>query len=339
MFYIDKYDPINIDDAFFHKNVLQQLEIMSKDNMVPNIIFYGPEGSGKSTLIRLFLEMIYDKDINKIADVTYNVTGCGNTPNEVKIKQSNYHIIIEPNNNNFDRYLVQDVVKQYAKRTPFNIFKTKMSFRTVLINDVHKLSYYAQTSLRRTMEQYSNNCRFILCSTSLSKVLDPLRSRCIVLNINRPSDDELFEYILYVSIKENIKISLKETSNLLKLSNGNIKNALWMLETYKHDLSLLSSYDECIQTIVEKLENKKIKELDFIIEYFYKIIITNISCSKIIKDIMIELCKSKNISEVSKLQIIQLAAKYESRLIKGRRDIIHLQAFICNVINILKIDG
>ena len=89
---------------------------MSKDGDVPNIIFYGPDGSRKSTVIRLFLEMIYDKDINKGIKVIYNVTGSGNITTEIKIKQSNYHIIIEPNNNNFDRYLVQDVCKRICKK-------------------------------------------------------------------------------------------------------------------------------------------------------------------------------------------------------------------------------
>lgn len=338
MFYIDKYAPLHVDNSFFHKEILNQLKLMSKDTMIPNIIFYGPPGSGKNTIIRLFLQMIYDSDINKISEVSYNVTGSGNIISEIKIKQSNYHIIIDPNtNNNFDRYIVQDVVKEYAKRVPFNIFKTNMLFRTILINNTHKLSYYAQTSLRRTMEKFSTNCRFILCSSSLSKVLDPLRSRCLVININRPSIDELFEYILDISFKENIKLSLTNMKNILVLSNCNIKKALWLLESLKYNLNLYNSYNDCITCIVNKLKSKQtIIDLDQLIKYLYKIITTNINGSQIIKDIMIEICKIPNISEISKYHIIITAAKCESRLIKGRREIIHLQSFLCNIIRILK---
>lgn len=336
MFFIDKYNPKNINDTFFNKNILKQLEVMSKDGDVPNIIFYGPDGSGKSTVIRLFLEMIYDKDINKVSEVIYNVTGSGNITTEIKIKQSNYHIIIEPNNNNFDRYLVQDVVKEYAKRIPINIFKTHIKFRTVLINDIQKLSYYAQTSLRRTMEKYSSNCRFILCSSSLSKVLDPLRSRCNIFNIHRPSDLELIEYLLYVSMKENINLELKDLVKIDHISDGNIKDSLWILENKKNHISYNNSYNNAIKEIVNILKNKNIDYLEDIIDLFYKILITNIPGSKIIKDITVKLLECKDISEISKLHIITISSKYESRLIKGRREIIHLQPFICAVFHILK---
>ncbi len=334
MFFIDKYSPQNVDEMHFNTDIIEQLKAMSKDSDMPNVIFYGPEGSGKSTVIRLFLEMIYDKDINKISEVTYNVTGSGNITNEIKIKQSNYHIIIEPNNTNFDRYLVQDVVKEYARRTPFNIFQTDIKFRTVLINDVQKLSYYAQTSLRRTMEKFSSNCRFILCSSSLSKVLDPLRSRCNIFNTRRPTEHQLIDYVLYVSAKEDINIELKDLICIEKISNGNIKDALWILENKKNHIGPYNSYNRAIKDIVEQLRTRKVDSLDETIDTFYKILITNIPGSKIIKDITNEFV-NKDITETTKHHIINVAAKYESRLVKGRREIIHLQPFIYAVVHIL----
>ena len=104
MFFVDKYAPNDPDDILFHKRELELLKKMSQDNSVPHIIFSGPEGSGKKTLIKLFLEMLYDKDVHTLNDSIYRVSGSGNTTTDVVIKQSNYHIVIEPNNNNFDRY-------------------------------------------------------------------------------------------------------------------------------------------------------------------------------------------------------------------------------------------
>src|SRR3990167_878267 len=109
------------------------LKIMSADDSIPHVIFYGPEGSGKKTIINLFLEMIYDKDVHKLEDCIYKVAGSGNKITEVIVKQSNYHIIIEPNNNNFDRYLIHDIVKEYAKRRSLGIFKTIRQFKMVVI--------------------------------------------------------------------------------------------------------------------------------------------------------------------------------------------------------------
>ena len=138
--FIDKYNPQKKENVCFHKELLDKLVYMSKDNSIPHIIFHGPEGSGKKTIIRLFLEMLYGENINKTSVTTYNVNGSGNSTIQVSINKSNFHIIIEPNNNNFDRYLVQEVVKEYAKKIPFNVFKTKKKFKVVLINNVANMS-------------------------------------------------------------------------------------------------------------------------------------------------------------------------------------------------------
>src|SRR5438309_3603321 len=162
MLFIDTFVPQSIDQSYFHKDILNMLKQMTQDRAIPNIIFYGPNGSGKKTLIRLVLEMIYSKDINNIQNVTYDISGSSNKTNSISIKKSNHHIVIEPNNNNFDRYLIQNIVKKYAKSNQINFYdKTKSTFKTVLIDNIDNMSYLAQTSLRRTLEKYSKLCRLI----------------------------------------------------------------------------------------------------------------------------------------------------------------------------------
>lgn len=223
MFFVDKYAPKTINDLEFHKKEIKLLQKMSQDHSIPHIIFCGPDGSGKKTLISLFMEMLYDSEVNKLCDSVYKVTGSGNSTTDVVIKQSNYHIIIEPNNNNFDRYLIQDVVKEYAKKIPLSVLTSNKTFKTVLINNIDNLSYYAQTSLRRTMEKYSGTCRFIMQCKSLSRVIDPIRSRCYCFKIDAPSDDDIFGVIANIGYKESISLTLKDYDELIKLSNGNVK--------------------------------------------------------------------------------------------------------------------
>ena len=157
---------------------------------------------GKKTLLKQFMEKVYDSHVNNLIDSPYKVTGSGNSTTDVIIKQSNYHIVIEPNNNNFDRYLIQDVVKEYAKKVPLQVITSKKNFKMVLINNIDNLSFYAQTSLRRTMEKFSGNCRFIMWCRSLSKVIDPLRSRCYCFRIESVSEEDLLELLIYVCFKE-----------------------------------------------------------------------------------------------------------------------------------------
>jgi len=335
MFFVDKYVPKTKNESFFHNDILDLLHKMSKDNSFPHTIFYGPSGSGKKTIIRLFLEMLYGRDVNNISDSIYNVAGSGNTKNEVIIKQSNYHIVIEPNNNNFDRYIIQDVVKEYAKRIPLKIFTSRKTFKVVLINNIDNLPYYAQTALRRTMEKFSGTCRFIMWCRSLSKVIEPLRSRCTTIRVPSPSNNQMFEYLINISAKETINTTLKQYNQVSHLANGNIKKALWLLQLIKFGETLETSYDEAIEEIVNLITGADFKNIFLIRETFYNIIITNFIGSKIIKDVNDKIMQNNAISFDKKVKIAEIAAIAEHNLIRGRREIIHLEYYVTNVMRII----
>ena len=361
-FLVDKYVPSNIDDVidpvydyydnligtitydwkllspnkcFFHKEILHKLKTISSDDCLPHIIFYGNPGSGKKTLINLFLEMIYDKSIYNLDDSKYKVISSGNIENEVIVKQSDYHIIIEPNNNNFDRYLIQDIVKEYAKRYPLNIFEKSRDFKMVQINNLDNLSYYAQTSLRRTIEKYSKTCRFIMWCYSLSKVIEPLRSRCLCIHVPTLSNDELIKWTYNISSLEQITCDFNIITNIVETSDGNLKNILWKLDMYKY----CGKITNCYQTALDDLINEIMINHDILIirDHIYKMMITGISSGIIIKDILnIIMTKINKYPKDIIFKIIDFASIYEYRLSKGRRDIIHIETFLENVINVIK---
>lgn len=335
MFFIDKYVPKSIKNVYFHKEELEKLKIMSEDDSIPHLIFYGPDGSGKKTTISMFLEMIYDEHVHELGDTIYSVTGSGNTTTQVAIKQSNYHIVIEPNNNNFDRYLIQDVVKEYARRVPLNIFTAKKVFKTVLINNIDNLSYYAQTSLRRTMEKYSRTCRFIMWSRSLSKVIEPLRSRCYCFRIKSPNDSELMDMLLDISLKENMNVNLDQYTDIISIARGNAKKALWQLELLNFNEDIDTTYDEVINDIIENIMTTDLKLIIVVRDLLYKIMITNISGTYIIKEIVDKMMENEGITYDCKIKIAELAAEFEHNLIRGRREIIHLEAFVTGIMYIL----
>ena len=117
-----------------------------------HLIVYGPTGCGKEYIVKRILERIYGAKAVQLKDVCYTISGYGNTKTKVNIKQSKYHIVIEPNSNGFDRYLIQEIIQDYAKTQLLNILKYQRKFKIVIIDKIDSLSYYAQASLRRTME-------------------------------------------------------------------------------------------------------------------------------------------------------------------------------------------
>jgi replication factor C subunit 3/5 len=339
MVIIDKYAPKTIKETLIHKNILELLEFISKDDSIPHIIFYGAEGVGKRRIIKLFLEMLYGEGVNNIEENTYNICGSGNKVKEVQIKQSNYHILINSDDKNFDKYLIQDIVKEYAKKIQINLFKSNKIFKSVIINSIDNFSYYAQTSLRRTLDKYSGTGRFIMWCKSLSKVLEPLKSRCICIRIPSPTYEELFKLAHKVASNEKIYLSLNDYNNIITNSNGSIRKLLWklnLIKTNNNDTQFDNPIDETIDQIVKLIIKCDLDEINNIRNLIYNLIITNIEPVNIFRYIFKHLLNQlSNIDEQKTIQIINLASIYDHNLSRRRREIIHIEAFIINTMRIL----
>lgn len=377
MFLIDKYKKYS-EGVQYHKEIIDRLlnspdkrqehivntkELTKKNNIddfinfvnsetsndnsytnFPHILLYGPPGTGKGNLVNMLLENIYDKSVHQIKEVKYTILGYGNTKTKVDIRQSNYHIIIEPNNNGFDKYLIQEIVQEYARRQMLNIFKTKKKFKIVLIDCVDNLSYYAQASLRRTMEKYVNNCKFILINHQLSKVIEPIRSRCLCIRVPLPSTETVFESLFKIASKEKINLSLKEYNNIIKNSDNQIGKAIWLLQLHvlkiPYHVYWTDYLDKIINIIFEvDLKMSKTKYFNNMMKIrnlLYTIFITNIDTQLIIKELMNKLLMKVDSLDL-KSKIIEVSSSYEFRLNLGKRHIIHLEAYINTIIYVLNI--
>lgn len=334
-FLIDKYRPTSKDEISFHKQLIELLDIMSKDEAIPHIIFYGPDGSGKKTAIRLFLEMLFDSSVHKTKDTSYKVIGSGNKTIIENIKQSNYHIVIDPKGTNFDRYLIHDIVKEYAKRGIINVFKTTRQFKIVLINTIDSMSHNPQASLRRTMERYNKNVRFILWCRSLSKVIKPLQSRCMCIRVPSPSDTELFNYIFKISIKEGIKLTLDQYVKIISRANGNVKNALWSLDFARFNYDMSTDYYESLEKIIKLLLEPQLGNVIAIRNIIFTLTITNFTGTTIVRDLLDSICLNENITDQAKQKILQESVEFEYQLVKGRREIIQFDAIITTIMRII----
>jgi len=335
MFLIDKYVPTSFTDFEHNCKIFDVLNKMSRDNSLPHMIFYGKEGSGKKSIINIFLEKIYGPGVRNPTETIYYIKGSSNNIKPISVKQSNYHIVIEPNNNNFDKYIIQKIVKEYARRGPLLIGNNRV-FRIVLINNLDKLSYYAQTSLRRTMEKFSTTCRFIMWTRSISRIIDPIKSRCYCFRISSPSENKLFKIFMNIDQYENFNYDFKIMNQIIQKSDYNIKKMLWITDLYKYNNTFENSYDIVINEIISILKEKNIFNLEKLRKCVYSILKTNFNSTKIVKDITIKMTTDPTLSSKHKYKIVKNAAKYDYNLMLRRRDIIHIDAYLASVINILK---
>jgi len=330
---MNKYRPKKIDDLSFNKDIIHLLKKMAQDNSIPHIIFHGPNGSGKRTIINFFLEMLYDKSIYDIKKIAYKIP-TNSKINNILINQSDHHIIIEPTNTNNDRFLIQNIIKTYASKIPLKIFKTNRPFKVVVINNINNLLYYAQTSLRRTMEKYSNNCRFLMWCESITPVIQPLISRCMCINISVPPFKNLFGFIMDICANEKIDINVDKIFDIINKSNGNIREIFGSLDWYYYKREPLYTYKNAIEQVGKLILKKNINEIKNIRKFLYNMTITTINSSVILNDLIYYVVKNISDNE-KKIKILNYSAKCDINMIKARRDVIHFDDFVINVMNII----
>lgn len=89
----------------------------------------------------------------------------------------------------------------------------------------------AQAALRRTMEKYTSSMRLILCCNSLSKIISPVRSRCLLMRVGRPETTEIVRVLQDVAHKEGFSLPKELAVNIAEHSERNMRAALLALES------------------------------------------------------------------------------------------------------------
>lgn len=270
---------------------------------------------------------------------------------------SNYHIELSPGDAGInDRYVVQDVIKEMAANKSLSASSAAddgkktgsggASFKVVVLVEVDKLSRQAQSALRRTMEKYSAGCRLILCCNNQSKVIEPVRSRCLGIRVAAPSLDMICHTLKDVSHTERITLPDELAVNIARESSRNLRRAILMLESSRvqaRDNTTLSPNETVKKTdwelyisqlAVSITQEQSPQRLLVAREKLYELLINCIPASVIIKTLTLELMK--NLDDECKHEVIEAAAFYEHRIATGSKDIFHLEAFVAKFMAIYK---
>jgi replication factor C subunit 3/5 len=200
MLWVDKHRPSKLEDLSYHESITKRLESLSANNAagMPHLFFYGPPGAGKKTRITALLRALYGPGAERLKLDKRTFTTPTKKTIEINMITSNYHIELSPGDAGLnDRFVVQDIIKEMASNR--NIAASAggekkaagAEFKTVVLMEVDRLSRQAQAALRRTMEKYASTCRLILCCNSQSKVIEPVRSRCLGIRVGAPTEDEV----------------------------------------------------------------------------------------------------------------------------------------------------
>eukprot|EP00698_Gefionella_okellyi_P023160 TRINITY_DN7822_c0_g1_i2.p1 TRINITY_DN7822_c0_g1~~TRINITY_DN7822_c0_g1_i2.p1 ORF type:complete len:336 (-),score=69.00 TRINITY_DN7822_c0_g1_i2:264-1271(-) len=241
MLLVDKYRPVTLDKLTLHPVVSNQLKRLAGSGDFPHLLVYGAPGAGKKTRVMAILRELFGTSVTKLR-VEHRQFKTNSKTIDLSTVASNYHIEVNPSDAGFqDRIVIQELIKEIAENQPLDIASAvagtaapgSKGFKVVVINEVDQLTRDAQHALRRTMERYMATCRLILCCNSSTRVIEPLRSRCLGIRIPSPTKDEIVSVLQFVCKKESMQLPAAFAERLATEANGNLRKALLMLESSK----------------------------------------------------------------------------------------------------------
>lgn len=336
--WMDKYQPKTLENLSFNHTITKILDSLSKKDDFPHLIFYGPEGAGKKTRIHAFLEKVYGPGVHKI-NTEVRELKINSTTIEFNITSSNYHIELCPSESaNHDKVIVQKVIKETSSTGQLDA-KSQKNFKVIVLLEVDNLSRDAQAALRRTMEKYSKNCRLIMSCNSLTKIIPPIRSRCLGLRVASPNEAELKNLLKEISNNEAIKLSDQILDDIIKESDCNIRKAintlqLTSLESYSKKI-FIPEYVSAIQSICYEIKKEQSPNaLKRLRQNILKLIVNGIESEGIILGVTKEMLKIEK-NELKQKEIIRWGAIFDERAQNGTKAIFHIEALIARIMLIL----
>ncbi|KAL9041933.1 MAG: hypothetical protein Q9214_003942 [Letrouitia sp. 1 TL-2023] len=201
--WVEKYRPDTLDDVSGHQDIVATITKFVDSNCLPHLLLYGPPGTGKTSTILALARRIYG-------------------PKNMR------QMMLELNASD-DRGI--DVVRT---KQIFTAIKTDTSsisnFKLIVLDEADAMTATAQMALRRIMEKYTANTRFCVIANYSHKLSPALLSRCTRFRFSPLREQDIRSLVDRVIENEGIKIEHEAVENLVKLSKGDMRRALNVLQ-------------------------------------------------------------------------------------------------------------
>ena len=303
----EKYRAREFCDVYGQEDIVARAEAFVKEKNMPHLMFTGPAGTGKSTLSLIIVKKLYGDDW-----------------------RSNYLELNASDERGID--IVRQKVKDFARTKSLN-----SNFKIIFLDEADALTREAQQALRRTMEMFTQTCRFILSCNYSSKIIDPIQSRCAVFRFKQLDRPAIEKIVLSIAQKEGLQLEEGVINHLFAASEGDCRRLINILQasavmSKKITSDLInqitkSSNNEDIKMIIEQsLGGNFTKAKEMLLEIM---LIQSLQGVDIIKSIM-KTIPSLAIDDKLKVRLIEKCGETEFRLVEGSDEFIQLEALLAS---------
>jgi replication factor C small subunit len=192
----EKYRPKSLDAIINQKEIVDRLKSFVKAKNIPHCIFAGPPGTGKTTAALCLAMDLYGKGYREhLMEL--------NASDERGIK------------------IVRETVKTFARTRSIG----EIPFKILILDEADNMTSDAQQALRRTMERFTETCRFIMIANYSGKIIEPLQSRCAPFRFSYMSQEDQDRYLRHIIEEENVKILDEGYDAIFEVSEGDLRKA------------------------------------------------------------------------------------------------------------------
>lgn len=202
MLWTEKYRPKTFDEVFGQSDTVPKVRAFVKAMNLPHLLFVGPAGVGKTTLALVVARELYGESWRE---------------NVLELNASDERGID----------VVRTKIKDFARTRSLGA----VPFKLVYLDECDALTKEAQQALRRTMENYTQTCRFVLSCNYASKIIDPIQSRCAVFKFKPLNEAEVTNIVERMAKTEGLSIDAEATSALMHVSEGDVRRLQNVLQS------------------------------------------------------------------------------------------------------------
>ncbi|KAM5373820.1 hypothetical protein ACJZ2D_006782 [Fusarium nematophilum] len=211
--WVEKYRPKTLSDVTAQDHTVDVLQRTLQSSNLPHMLFYGPPGTGKTSTVLALAKELYGPEMIKSRVLELNAS------DERGIS------IVREKVKNFARMQLTNPAPGYKEKYPCPPFKI------IILDEADSMTQDAQSALRRTMETYSKITRFCLICNYVTRIIDPLASRCSKFRFKSLDQGNAKKRLEEIAEKEGVPLEDGAVETLIKCSEGDLRKAITFLQS------------------------------------------------------------------------------------------------------------
>jgi replication factor C subunit 2/4 len=210
--WVEKYRPAKVEDVAHQEEVVRAMKTCTEKRNLPHLLFYGPPGTGKTSLILAVAKELY-----------------GATHYRDRVLELN-----ASDERGID--VIRNKVKKFAQFAVGNQKHEETGeilppFKIIILDEADSLTKDAQAALRRIIENYTKVTRFCIICNYISRIIDPLTSRCSKFRFQPLSDTAHLDRLSLITKQEGVVVSQEGLAAAMKHADGDLRRSINLIQS------------------------------------------------------------------------------------------------------------